>query len=68
MKAVKVKSNTLLCKQGQECKNVYFIKNGGVKIVRDVAFYPLHKYESTKAAHSNGLYKEDPLATHDKHS
>jgi CRP-like cAMP-binding protein len=58
MKTVKVKSNSIVCKQDQECKSIYFIKSGRVKLVRDIAFHPTHKYESAK---SNEIYREDPL-------
>lgn len=58
MKQVKVKSNNIICKQGEECNSIYIIKSGRVKIVRDVAFFPVTKYEQ---ATSNDIYREDPL-------
>jgi hypothetical protein len=39
-----VKKNTLICSQGQECKHVYIVKSGTVKLVRKICFLPDHYY------------------------
>ena len=38
MKYVKVKSHTIICKQGLPSSHIYFIKSGCVKVVKDLAF------------------------------
>lgn len=59
LKHFKVKTNTIICRQDDVSKSVYFIKSGKVKIVKDVAFYtPLSKYQTCS---SNAMFKENPL-------
>lgn len=53
MKTVKISSNTLICKQGEEQKHIYFVKSGSIKVVRDVTFHPLHYYQNVDNAQSN---------------
>eukprot|EP00347_Sterkiella_histriomuscorum_P001579 403371486 len=61
MKQIKVKSHTILCKQDEKCSHIYFLKSGCVKLVRDLAFHPIQKYQ--QQSDSEQIYREDPLQT-----
>jgi len=59
LKRRRVLSNTLLCRQGETSKNIYFVKSGKVKIVRDVVFHsPKTRYQNIIG---NSVFREDPM-------
>jgi len=58
-KILRVTTNTIICRQDELCKNIYFVRKGRIRIVRDVPFLaPISRYYQAKG---NGLVKEDPL-------
>ena len=60
MKKMRARTNTIIVKQDELSGNIYFVKSGKIRIVRDVVFHsPLSKY--AVSSHSNAIFKEDPL-------
>lgn len=60
MKKMRIRTNTVIVKQDELSGNIYFVKSGKIRIVRDVIFHsPLTRYAIN--SHSNTIFKEDPL-------
>lgn len=60
MKKMRARTNTIIVKQDDLCGNIYFVKSGKIRIVRDVIFHsPLSRYSVSQ--HSNGIFKENPM-------
>ncbi len=60
MKKMRIRTNTIIVKQDELCGNIYFVKSGKIRIVRDVIFHsPLARYAIN--THSNDIFKEDPV-------